>query len=159
MTGHKTPPEKKLNWLYQNFDELDKRDLYAALALRQHTFVVEQNLNYQDADWEDPYAMHLLGLDEGDLAVYARIFMPSHKGAEVRIGRVVTAPAYRGHGFGGRLMQKALEFIKDEASGGCDIAMSAQTHMEKFYNKYGFERIGDEYLEAGTPHIKVVRKS
>lgn len=156
MSGHKTPPEKKLDWLYQSFDELDKRDLYAALALRQHTFVVEQNLNYQDADWEDPYATHILGHAEGDLAVYARIFLPTEEGGEARIGRMVTAPAYRGYGYGDKLMQEALDYIKDEA-GSCKISMSIQTHMKKFYARFGFEQAGDEYLEAGMPHIKVVK--
>lgn len=156
MTGHKTPPEKQLDWLYQSFDDLDKRHLYAAIALRQHTFVVEQNLNYQDADWEDPYAMHILGLDNGDLAAYARIFLPTGKSGAARIGRIVTAPAYRGHGYGDKLMHKALELIEEEV-GKVPVVMSAQTHMEKFYSRFGFERVGDEYLEAGIPHVRVRR--
>ena len=158
MTGHKTQPEKELNWLYQTFDALDTYHLYAAVALRQHTFVVEQNLNYQDTDWEDFYAKHILGLDGEDLAVYARIFLPSENDPEARIGRMVTAPAYRGFGFGDKLMHKAFACIFEEA-GDVPIAMSIQTSMEKFYTKYGFERTGEDYLEAGTPHLKVVRPS
>lgn len=157
MSGHKTPPKKKLDWLFQSFNDLDKRDLYAALALRQHTFVVEQKLNYQDADWEDPYAMHILGHADGDLAVYARIFMPESGGKDVRVGRIITAPAYRGSGYGDMLMNKIFELIKDEC-GPCTIHLSSQTQMQKFYANYGFEAVGDEYLEAGIPHIRVVRK-
>ena len=157
MTGHKTPPKKELTWLYQTFDELDKKNLYAALALRQHTFVVEQKLNYLDADWEDFYALHLLGLDGNDLAVYARIFLPTETNDIVRIGRMVTAPAYRGHGFGKKLMHEAFARI-EEKLGPCEIALSIQKTMEKFYAHFGFERVGDDYLEAGTPHIRVVRQ-
>lgn len=148
--------EKKLDWLYQSFDDLNKRDLYAAMALRQHTFVVEQKLNYQDADWEDPYAMHLLGKIDGELVVYARIFMPLQGEDEVRVGRIITAPAHRGEGFGDQLMHKLFELIEEQV-GSCRIALSSQVSMQKFYEKYGFHPQGDTYLEAGTPHVRMVR--
>ena len=148
--------ETQLDWLYQGFDDLDRRDLYAALALRQHTFVVEQKLNYQDADWEDPYAMHLLGKADGELVVYARLFKP-HAGEDfVRIGRIITAPAFRGEGFGEQLMHKLFELIEDEF-GACRVVLSSQVTMQKFYEKYGFQPHGETYLEAGTPHVRMVR--
>ncbi len=156
MTEENQHSEKEIDWLFQSFDDLDKRDFYAALALRQHVFVVEQKLNYQDADWEDPYAMHMLGKINGELAVYARIFLP-HKGEkDTRIGRIITAPAYRGEGYGDQLMHKIFELVEEKV-GPCRIIMSVQTNMQDFYKKYGFQPHGDIYLEAGTEHVRMVR--
>jgi len=37
------------------------------------------------------------------------------------------------------------------------IAISAQEHLEKFYNNLGFERNGKSYLEDGISHIYMIR--
>ncbi len=74
------------------FDALSIKQLYAALALRQEVFVVEQRCFYQDADGKDPLAWHLLGADDrGELVAYARIFPKGAAYAEYpAIGRILS---------------------------------------------------------------------
>ncbi|MGH9960638.1 MAG: GNAT family N-acetyltransferase [Pyrinomonadaceae bacterium] len=36
--------------------------------------------------------------------------------------------------------------------------MHAQTYVKKFYQPHGFKRIGDEFMEAGIPHVKMIRR-
>ena len=42
-----------MNWSWKAFDELELRELYALMALRQEVFVVEQDCAYLDADGLD----------------------------------------------------------------------------------------------------------
>jgi len=38
-----------------------------------------------------------------------------------------------------------------------EIKLSAQKHLEKFYNNLGFKTIGESYLEDGIPHIAMIK--
>ena len=51
-----------------------------------------------------------------------------------------------------------------EAIGACEahfpgapIALSAQSHLEKFYRSLGFSPTSEEYVEDGIPHIDMLR--
>ena len=141
------------------FQELSLEELYAAMVLRQEVFVVEQDCVYLDADDKDQTSWHLLGFDEfGNLVAYLRI-LP--KGVSYdnypSIGRVVTSEKVRRKGAGKELMEKALieanKLFPEEI-----IKISAQKYLLDFYNSFGFEVIGEEYLEDGIPHFAMLRK-
>ena len=34
-----------------------------------------------------------------------------------------------------------------------EVTLHAQTHAAGFYRKFGFDARGDEFLEAGIPHV------
>ena len=38
------------------------------------------------------------------------------------------------------------------------IEISAQTYLIEYYKKLGFETKGNEYLEDGIPHIRMIYK-
>ena len=138
----------------KRFNELTVQELYNLLQLRAEVFVVEQNCVYQDVDGKDEKAVHVLGYFEGNLAAYTRIFDKGHYFDEASIGRVVTAPKYRSMKFGHDLMQVSIdavaEFFKETA-----ITISAQEHLEKFYNAHGFIKSSEMYLEDDIPHIQM----
>ena len=73
------------------------------------------------------------------------------------IGRVVINETIRGNGVGHDLMKKCVEFSIQEF-GGAPIRISAQKHLEKYYNKHEFYSTGKEYLEDGIPHIEMLLK-
>ena len=52
-------------------------------------------------------------------------------------------------------MQKTIEFI-EKGSISKPIRISAQTYLIKFYESYGFKKIGIEYKEDGIPHISML---
>lgn len=139
------------------FAELQLDQLYAILALRQEVFVVEQHCPYLDADGQDQVARHLLGWDEeGRLAAYTRILPigAAYEGSAA-IGRVVTAAFARGRGYGRPLMEKALIELRN-AYGKVAIKLSAQAHLQGYYESLGFERVGEAYLEDGIPHVSMI---
>jgi ElaA protein len=139
------------------FDELTPRELYALLALRQEVFVVEQNCPYLDADGKDLNAWHLLGRNgDGKLVCYTRL-LPQNEVYEgySSIGRVVSSPAARGLGFGRLLMEKSIDLCR-HLFRGAPIKIGAQSYLLKFYEDLGFRSTGEEYLEDGIPHTKMV---
>ena len=123
------------------------------LKLRNEVFVVEQNCVYQDCDGADLECDHLLGRDsEGRLAAYLRFVPAGLKYFEASIGRVITAPFARGQGAGRALIAEALRI-----HGNSPLRISAQKYLEDFYGSYGFQSVGEAYLEDGIPHIEMVR--
>ncbi len=139
------------------FDQLTLTELYAVLALRQEVFVVEQNCPYQDCDGKDQPAWHLLGRNgQGTLVCYTRLLPAGVAYADYpSIGRVVSAPAARGTGAGKLLLARSIELCH-ELFGPRAIKIGAQTYLLHFYESFGFRSTGEEYLEDGIPHTKMV---
>lgn len=147
----------KLNWTILSYSTLTVPELYAVLQVRSAVFVVEQTCAFQDIDGQDATAQHLLGRTEtGDLAAYARLFAAGDCYAEVSIGRVVVAPAYRRYGLGRELMRQAIAACTT-TSGPQPIKIGAQLYLKTFYESFGFEQQGDVYLEDGIEHIYMRR--
>lgn len=72
------------------------------------------------------------------------------------IGRVVTAPSIRSRGIGHELMEQALENA-EKTWPDQPIYLSAQAHLQGYYARYGFEPVGEVYLEDEIPHIGMRR--
>ena len=123
-------------------------------------FVVEQQCIFLDPDGRDDRAWHLLGwTGEGRerwLAAYARVFAPGVKYPPASIGRVITHPRVRGTGAGRALMTEAMHRLESLAP-GTTIRIEAQLYLERFYESFGFNRVGEEYLDDGIPHVDMVR--
>ena len=150
---------RMIQYTCKKFRELSLDDLYAMMVLRQEIFVVEQDCVYLDADGKDQIAWHLLGKnEEGILVSYLRI-LP--KGASYdhypSMGRVVTAEKVRRQGAGKELMKQAL-IEAERLFSGETLKISAQVYLIRFYKSFGFEAIGEEYMEDGIPHIGMVKK-
>ncbi len=129
-------------------------ELYALLKLRVDVFVVEQDCAYPELDGKDEKALHLRLLIDGKTAAYARLYRPD--GEPPRIGRVIVAPDHRGKGLGEVLMREAIRACEAHFP-GTPIALSAQSHLERFYRALGFSPTSEEYVEDGIPHIDMLR--
>ncbi|MDX1942446.1 MAG: GNAT family N-acetyltransferase [Saprospiraceae bacterium] len=142
------------------FHQLDVFQLYKIMALRQEVFVVEQNCPYLDADGKDLKGWHLTGLNsENQLIAYARLLPKGVSYPDYpSIGRIATSAKARGTGAGRALVQEALiecnRLFENEA-----VKIGAQLYLLKFYQSFGFESIGEEYLEDGIPHIEMIKPS
>ena len=149
-----------LTWHCSPFDQLSTNELYAILKARQAVFVVEQNCPFLDADDVDQHCLHLSGWQLRDttkaLAAYARLVPPKLKYVEPSIGRVITAPEFRGQGLGKELMQRAVQAM-DKLYPGLAIRIGAQQYLERFYSAFGFVTASPTYIEDGIPHVEMVR--
>lgn len=148
----------EINWQDLPHPELEMQTLYSLLALRNAVFIVEQNCPYQDLDGRDLERdnRHILGWKEGALIACARILAPESAQQPVAIGRVVVAPDARGLNLGYRLMEQALMSCAQHWPQH-DVWISAQAHLQSFYQKLGFRPQGDIYLEDDIPHIAMLR--
>jgi ElaA protein len=145
-----------LNWTWSRFDDLGVDNLYDALALRCRVFVLEQG-PYLDPDGIDRHAWHLLGRNErGVLEAYLRLVDPGVKYTEPSMGRVITSPEARGTGLGRQLVAEGVARCL-ALWPGQGMRISAQAHLERFYGEWGFERVGEPYLEDDIPHLEMIR--
>jgi ElaA protein len=149
-----------LHFTCKKFEDLSVFELYEILAIRAEVFVVEQNCPYQDMDGKDLQSWHFMVRDDAAKLVAVTRLLPegvSYKGY-TSIGRVVSSPSVRGSGIGIILLEESVKKTI-ELFGNQPIKIGAQTYLLKFYEKFGFVSTGEEYLEDGIPHTKMVRIS
>lgn len=147
-----------VHWRWCRFGELSVRELQFIYMARQQVFCVEQHCAYLDADGRDESAYHLAAWTPGQSMpmAYARVIDPGAKYAEPSIGRVVTVGGGRGIGLGRALVERAITQTA-EAFAGLGIRISAQSHLQAFYQSVGFEPVGEIYLEDAIPHLEMFR--
>ena len=144
-----------LNWEIKHYNDLNINEFHDIIALRLKAFVVEQNCAYLDLDGKDKKSYHLICRNGmGDVVATARILAPGISYDLASIGRVVIDESIRGNGIGHELMQKSVEFALLEF-GNSPIQISAQKHLEKYYEQHNFLSTGNEYLEDNIPHVEM----
>ena len=148
----------KFNFIWRSFNSISKDELYDVLSLRQRVFIIEQDCFYEDLDYSDQDANHLLLYKDNKLIAYSRVFPPGIKYDAASIGRIVTDLDYRGKGYGKIITQESIQFLKNNFPES-DISISAQYRLVDFYENLGFEREGNVYLEDDIDHIKMTLKS
>ena len=133
---------------------LGKSDFAAIEEIRRKVYVEEQKIDEaEEFDSFDEDAVHLL-IYLGDKPVATgRIW---HEGQDARVGRLAVLKEFRGIGLGDLLIRLLL--VKALATQVDRIVISAQSHLTGFYEKFGFQKEGGEYLEAGIPHFRMVLK-
>ncbi|MFB6306545.1 MAG: GNAT family N-acetyltransferase [Flavobacteriales bacterium] len=143
-----------MKWRTYTFHEFQLKDLYEILKLRTEIFVKEQECPYQEIDDRDDSAYHITGKEEGELIAYARVLPAGMEFPEVSIGRVAVRMDQRKKGFGDEIFKKTLNTVKNKF-GEVPIMLCAQTYLVDFYEKYGFEKVGKEFVLDGIEHVKM----
>jgi ElaA protein len=143
-------------WKTIKYDDLTLEQLYMIMAVRQEVFVVEQNCPYLDADDKDQHCYHVLGYEEDKLIAYARLVPQGISYDDsVSVGRILTTARGRGRHIGMELVRFSIEETH-RLFQPKKITISAQCYLIKFYQKFGFQIVGEEYLEDDIPHIKMM---
>ena len=137
------------------YDDLDRDTLYDILALRSAVFVEEQGCAYRDVDGRDRHAYHMTCTEGGRLVGYLRILYRGETFDEMSIGRVVVTDRRRG--IGTEMVRRALDFIKRELNEDA-VRIESQTYAAEMYERLGFVRVGEEFLEDGIPHVQMLCK-
>jgi len=70
--------------------------------------------------------------------------------------RICVLKPYRKFGLGRKIL-KALEEVAKE-KGLSQIRLHGQTHVEKFYNKLGYQTVSDVFFEHDIPHVLMVKE-
>ena len=138
-----------MEWTFKKFEELSNKEIWEIYHLRVKVFVVEQTCPYQEVDSFDLEAIHGQLYDQDRLIAYYRLIDTDQ---EVKLGRVIVHPDYRGQGLGDQLIKEALSVCQDLFANK-KVYAQAQAHLEKFYAAHGFKAISEEYLEDNIPHL------
>jgi len=141
-------------FIIKSFQELTTTELYQILQIRSEVFVVEQDCVYQDIDFKDQKAVHILGIKNDKIVAYTRIFKPGDYFKNASIGRVVVVAKERKFGYGHDLIKASIKAIETYFKVD-KITISAQVYLQKFYESHQFKKVGEEYLEDGIPHLKM----
>lgn len=141
-----------MKFVAKSFDELIGSEVYEILKSRAKVFMFEQKIWYLDMDNIDYKAQHLFLEENGEVLAYLRAFFEENSEV-IHIGRVLSVEHNKG--LGTSLMQKAIEHFKIQ--GIKEIRLNSQMTAVRFYEKLGFIAVGEEFIEAGIPHIKMVK--
>ena len=121
----------------------------ALQAIRKTVFIIEQNVP-EELEWDglDAQGLHLIARNSQRQPIAcARLLASGH------IGRMAVLSEWRGRGVGSALLRTLLDIARRQSH--TEVFLNAQTYAVGFYEKYGFERLGDEFLDAGIPHFKM----
>jgi len=120
--------------------------------IREAVFIVEQGVPPElEWDADDVDAVHFLAFED-DFAVGASRLL-----LDGQIGRVSVLKDWRGLHIGEMLMQATI--AEAERRGLKRQMLTAQAHAIRFYERLGFRVASEEFLEAGIPHVDMVRDS
>ena len=137
-----------MDFFAKTFEQLTTNELYEILKSRMQIFLLEQNIVCLDLDDVDYKAKHYYLIEDGKILAYLRAFYLDEN--KIKIGRVLSMTHNQGHGT--VLMNNVIDCIK--LNENCNtICVSAQIGAVKFYEKFGFKCLSDEYLEENIPHI------
>ena len=146
-----------MEWILKKYEDLTLDEFHDILQLRIDVFVVEQNCPYPELDNKDKIAFHLFGKDKNaSIIAYTRIFKPDDYYTEAAFGRVAVHRDFRNQKLGYKLIEQTIDQM-EQLFGKTPIKIGAQTYLKKFYNFFGFQQVGDEYIEDDIPHIYMIK--
>jgi ElaA protein len=134
------------------WSDIDPLVLHNLIRLRLDVFVVEQHCPYPELDGRDvePSTEHVWTSDKVGPSAYVRVLMEDD--GRVRVGRVCTRGDARGFGLAALLVTDVIARY-----GSAPMVLDAQTYLVGFYQRYGFQPEGPQFLEDGIPHRTMVR--
>ncbi|AOW94264.1 GNAT family N-acetyltransferase [Rhodococcus sp. WMMA185] len=121
------------------------------MVLRTNVFVFEQGIvSEPELDGRDlePTTTHFWAEEDGEVLATLRVLADE---PTVHLGRVATAADARRRGLAGLLLEAVFEQFPGP------IEISAQAYLEKWYGRFGFRRMSENYLEAGIDHLLMRR--
>lgn len=130
----------------------DTLDLDKVFAIRRVVFVDEQNCP-PELEWEhEEESIHFLATVNDEPAGAAR-WRKTNSG--YKLERFAVLQQFRGLGVAQLLVKTVLDDLPANAG---YIYLNAQIQAVGLYEKFGFEKTGPQFEEAGIQHFKMVKK-
>lgn len=132
-------------------------DRDALLAVREAVFIREQRVPPDlERDGKDADAAHVLARTlDGTPIGTGRLTFGAGAG-RARIGRMAVLQGWRGRGVGASMLTTLVDLARTRHVGA--LTLHAQHDAIGFYQRYGFEPLGEEFAEAGIAHRVMQRK-
>ena len=129
----------------------DFNNFARCMMIRTRVFVIEQNIaaNLETDEFENTSTHYLVSNGEGFIATARSRFLEDKETAKIE--RVAVLKEARGKGVGRQLMDYILNDLYTYPHLKT-IKLGSQNTAIGFYQKLGFQIIGEEYIDAGIPH-------
>ncbi|MFN3533040.1 MAG: GNAT family N-acetyltransferase [Candidatus Brocadia sp.] len=128
-------------------------DLIKVFIVRGIVFIEEQGISYKiERDSYDYSVTHILGEENGEPFAAGRIRI---HGEYAKLERIAIRKAYRGKELGHKLIEFMILTAKEQ--GFKKFKVHAQVYLTDFYQKHGFEIVGNVFKEAGIDHYVMIR--
>jgi predicted GNAT family N-acyltransferase len=128
-----------------------EREREAMRAIRTPVFIQEQRVP-QQIEWDemDPLCVHVLAVDADGTPIGTGRLAPDGK-----IGRMAVLEEWRGKGVGAAILDFLIASAQERGIKECRL--HAQCHAMDFYLQHGFQADGEQFMEAGIPHMHMHR--
>ncbi len=122
-----------------------------AQPIRLEVFVKEQRVPLE-LEWDefDAHSIHALAFDAHGTPVGTGRLLP-----DGHIGRMAVLPSHRRSGVGSAILSALMQYSRNR--GDHAVMLNAQIQVQEFYERHGFFREGEEFLDAGISHIRMRR--
>lgn len=130
-----------------------KKQMDEAFAVRYAVFVEEQNVPAEEEiDEFEEESVHFVAYENNIPIGAGRM----RKGTDfIKVERICVLPPYRKTG-AGRYIMKAIEALGQEQN-FAEAKLHAQTRAVPFYEKLGYTITSDIFIDAGIPHVAMVK--
>ena len=120
-------------------------DTASLREVRTRVFIEEQKVP-KELEWDelDETCIHALAIADDKPIGTGRLTTDGH------IGRMAVLAEWRGRGVGGALLSHLMEAARDRGDDFCEL--NAQVSAIGFYERFGFQVRGEEFMDAGIPH-------
>lgn len=130
----------------------DEQDLQIAFAIRQKVFIEEQEVpeveEFDEFDTLDAACDHILVYYNEQPVGTGRLRVVDGYG---KLERICILKGFRKFGLGKVIIQGLEEIALEKAL--TKSKLNAQSYAEGFYEKLGYKREGEEFMDCGIPHI------
>lgn len=130
-----------------------EQEMEQAFQVRTTVFVKEQHVPpEEEMDHLDKEAIHFVGIQDAHPIAASRLRFAEDYG---KLERICVLQQERGKSFGAQLITHMEDVITQH--GYQKAKLNAQTHAVNFYKHLGYEIISGEFLDAGIPHVTMIK--
>jgi predicted GNAT family N-acyltransferase len=130
-----------------------EEELQQAYDIRMVVFVEEQKVPpEEEIDDLEGSAIHFIGYDKGKPVAASRLRFVEEYG---KLERICVLEDARGKSFGKEMIEAMEQVVKEK--GFYKAKLNAQTQAEGFYEKLGYHTVSGEFMDAGIPHVTMVK--
>jgi predicted GNAT family N-acyltransferase len=132
---------------------------HQAAQIRYRLFYQEHNISFESIfDAGEEQALHLAVIERISDRVLAYGQIRQNSPDEFQIHQMVVLPELQGQGLGTQILQGSIAAAIER--GARLLLLNARVAKAQFYQKFGFEPLGDVFPSSmtGVPHIKMQKQ-
>jgi ribosomal protein S18 acetylase RimI-like enzyme len=138
----------KLAWVAHNSAEY-----LLAVELRRCVLRAPLGLDFSEEDLAaEADQLHLVAFGEGK-TLGCLILVPIELGFKMR--QVAVDPEFQRRGIGEQLVRESERIAKE--MGAAKMELNARLTAVDFYKRLGYTVVGEEFIEVGIPHLKMLK--